>query len=124
MKISSAKGLIVYQKSYALANRIFEISKRFPPEERFALTNQIRRASRSVCQNLQEAWAKRRYKAHFISKLTDCDGENRETDTCLDFSKDCAYISEQEHKEMTAECIEIGKIIGSMILNPEKFLLH
>jgi four helix bundle protein len=89
MEIKSAKDLIVYRKAYALAMRIFEISKRFPVEERFALTGQIRRSSRSVCMNLREAWAKRRYEAHFISKLSDCDGENSETDTSLDFARDC-----------------------------------
>jgi four helix bundle protein len=67
---------------------IFEITKGFPAEERFALITQIRRSSRSVCLNLREAWAKRRYEAHFISKLTDCDGENSKTDSSLDFAKD------------------------------------
>ena len=79
MRIDSAKELIVYEKAYEIAMRVFEISKRFPPEERYALTGQIRRSSRSVCMNLREAWAKRRYRAHFVSKLTDCDGENRKT---------------------------------------------
>src|SRR5712671_3715091 len=80
MQINSAKDLKVYKSAYELAMRVFELSKRFPPEERFALTSQIRRSSRSVCLNLREAWAKRRYEAHFINKLTDCDGENSETD--------------------------------------------
>jgi len=74
MIIQNAKELEVYQLAYQLAMRIFEISKRFPSEERWALTGQIRRSSRSVCMNLREAWAKRRYEAHFVSKLTDCDG--------------------------------------------------
>ena len=78
MRINSAKGLVVYTKAYELAMRIFELSKNFPPEERFALTGQIRRSSRSVCLNLREAWAKRRYEAHFVKPLTDCDGENSE----------------------------------------------
>lgn len=124
MKIQSAKDLIVYQKAYALSMRIFQASKRFPSEEVYALTGQIRRSSRSVCQNLREAWAKRRYEAHFVSKLTDCDGENSETDTCLDFAKDCGYISQQEHKELTGECAEVGRMIGAMIGTPEKFLLR
>ena len=80
MQINSAPDLIVYQRAFALAMRIFEVSKQFPPEERYSLTGQIRRASRSVCTNLREAWAKRRYVAHFVSKLTDSDGENAETD--------------------------------------------
>jgi four helix bundle protein len=73
MKLSSAKDLEVYKKAYWLAMDIFEVSKRFPAEERFALTGQIRRSSRSVCLNLREAWAKRRYEAHFVSKPTDCE---------------------------------------------------
>jgi len=77
MKINSAKELDVYQTAYQLAMRIFKVSKRFPAEERYALTSQIRRSSRSVAMNLREAWAKRRYDAHFVSKLTDCDGEKR-----------------------------------------------
>ena len=122
MKIVSAKDLVVYRKAYALAMRIFNASRRFPAEERWALTGQIRRSSRSVCMNLREAWAKRRYEAHFISKLMDCDGENGETDTALDFARDCSYITAQEHKELTELCAEVGKMLGSMIRDPEKFL--
>ncbi|HMF20122.1 MAG TPA: four helix bundle protein [Gemmataceae bacterium] len=76
MGVKSAKELTVYQKAYQLSMDIFHVSKGFPPEERYALTGQIRRSSRSVCNNLREAWAKRRYPANFVSKLTDCDGEN------------------------------------------------
>ena len=123
MAVQNVKDLIVYQKAYDLAMRIFEISKRFPPEERFALTSQIRRSSRSVCMNLREAWAKRRYAAHFVSKLTDCDGENSETDTSLDFARDCGYISAEEHTQLTALNHEIGSMLGSMIKSPDKFLL-
>ncbi len=90
-RINSAKDLKVYKAASELAMRIFEITKRFPSEERFALTSQIRRSSRSVCLNLREAWAKRRYEAHFVSKLTDCDGDNSETDSSLDFARDCGY---------------------------------
>ena len=93
MKIQSAKDLIVYQKAFALAMEIFHVTKGFPPEERFALVSQIRRSSRSVCLNLREAWAKRRYENHFISKLTDCDGEINETDTALDFARECSFIT-------------------------------
>jgi four helix bundle protein len=122
LKLYSAKDLDVYKKSYQLAMRIFEISVRFPVEERFALTSQIRRSSRSVCLNLREAWAKRRYEAHFVSKLTDCDGENSETDSSLDFAKDCSYISTAEHDELTALSREIGKMLGAMIKAPSSFL--
>ena len=74
--------------------------------------------------NLREAWAKRRYEAHFISKLTDCDGENAETETSLNFTRDCGYISATEHKELTALNREVGSMLGSMIVNPAKFLLN
>src|SRR5204863_7403244 len=95
--VNSAKDLDVYKLGYELAMEIFELGKHFPLEERFALITQIRRSSRSVCLNLREAWAKRRYEAHFISKLTDCDGENSETDSSLDFARDCQYIAPEKH---------------------------
>src|ERR1043165_7299941 len=104
MAVRSVKELTVYQKAFRLAMEIYDLSKRFPPEERFALTSQIRRSSRSVCLNLREAWAKRRYEAHFVSKLTDADGENSETDSSLDFAKDCGYLTSQEHQEFTERC--------------------
>ena len=123
MKLASAKDLDVYKKSYALAMDIFTISKRFPVEERFGLTGQIRRSSRSVCLNLREAWAKRRYEAHFISKLTDCDGENSETDSSLDFARDCGYLTNEEHSGLVKRCQEVGRMLGSMIMNPTPFLI-
>lgn len=123
MRINSAKDLEVYKKAYELAMQIFEVSKNFPKEELYSLTNQIRRSSRSVCLNLREAWAKRRYEAHFISKLTDCDGENSETNTSLDFAKDCGYIGIEEHKILTEKTKEIGKMLGAMINNPYPFLI-
>ena len=123
MQINSAKELMAYKKGYALAMRVFKLSKAFPAEERFALTSQMRRASRSVCLNLREAWAKRRYEAHFVSKLTDCDGENAETDSCLDFALDCGYLTAAEHKELTALGAEVGRLLGSMLLQPGKWLL-
>jgi four helix bundle protein len=123
MQIRSAKELIVYQKAFELGMRCFEASKCFPPEERFALTNQIRRSSRSVCGCLREAWAKRRYEAHFVSKLTDADGENSETDTWLDYARECGYISDTEHKEMAGLCQEIGRMLGAIIVEPVKFLI-
>ena len=124
MAVQSAKELLVYRKAYDLAMRVFAISKSFPPEERWALTGQVRRSSRSVCNNLREAWAKRRYEAHFISKLTDCDGENGETDTSLDFARDSGYITEDEHAALVAMNEEIGRMLGSMLRNPEPFLLR
>ncbi len=123
MAVQSAKELEVYQTAYALAMKIFEASKNFPPEERWALTGQIRRSSRSVCLNLREAWAKRRYEAHFISKLTDCDGESNETDSSLDFAKDCNYITGEDHRELAELNRSVGRMLGSMLRNPEPFLL-
>src|SRR5947207_15957759 len=92
MQINSVKDLTVYKSAYKLSMDIFQVTKSFPNDEVYALTSQIRRSSRSVCLNLREAWAKRRYEAHFLSKLTDCDGENSETDSALDFARDCGYI--------------------------------
>src|SRR5262245_30568945 len=102
---------------------ILTFSKRFPAEEKYALTDQIRRSSRSVCTNLREAWAKRRYEAHFINKLTDCDGENGETDTSLDFARDCGYLTADDHSRLAGMCSEVGKMLGAMIDNPGPFLL-
>jgi four helix bundle protein len=123
MSVKSAKELIVYQKAYALGMRVFELSKRFPPEERFALTSQIRRSSRSICLNLREAWAKRCYPAHFVSKLTDCDGENSETDAALDFAHSCEYLTDDQHHELATIYAEIGRMLGSMIRNPNPFIV-
>jgi four helix bundle protein len=122
-RLKSAKDLEVYRRGYELAMQVFAVSARFPAEERYALTSQIRRSSRSVCLNLREAWAKRRYEAHFVSKLTDCDGENSETDSSLDFAKDCGFITLEQHQALTALCSEIGRMLGSMIKNPKPFLI-
>jgi four helix bundle protein len=121
--VQSAKELEVYKQAYALAMRVFEVSKAFPDNERYALTGQIRRSSRSVCMNLREAWSKRRYEAHFVSKLTDCDGEASETDTSLDFARDCGYINAAEHQKLADANRSIGRMLGSMIKNPTPFLV-
>jgi len=123
MQINSAKELDVYKKGYVLAMKIFRLSMAFPAEEKFALTSQIRRSSRSICLNLREAWAKRRYEAHFISKLTDCDGENGETDSSLDFALACEYITAEQHAELAELCLPIGRMLGSMMKNPAPFLI-
>lgn len=122
MQLRSAKELDAYRKAYQLAMQIFELSKAFPSEEKYALTSQIRRSSRSVCLNLREAWAKRRYEAHFVSKLTDCDGENAETDSSLDFARDCGYITAVQHDELVELNREVGRMLGSMLKNPSPFL--
>jgi len=123
MQINSPKDLIVYQKAYSLAMDIHRVSKTWPPEERLSLIDQIRRSSRSVCANIREAWAKRKYEAHFVSKLTDSDAENGETDTWLDFAKDCGYLADSDCANLSNECREIGAMLGSMINNPKPFLL-
>jgi len=122
MKINSAKDLVVYQRAYELAMLIFRVSEGFSSEERYGLTSQIRRSSRSVCLNLREAWAKRRYEAAFIAKLSDCDGENSETESSLDFAKDCGYIDEDTHARLVGLTVEIGKMLGAMIQRPDSFL--
>jgi four helix bundle protein len=124
MEIKSAKDFIVYQKAYALAMEIFAISKGFPAGEKYSLIDQIRRSSRSVCTNLREAWAKRRYEAHFVSKLTDADGENGETETWLDFAHDCGYLSKRDHALFTEKSHEVGAMLGSMIGDPSSFILR
>jgi four helix bundle protein len=124
MKINSPEELVVYKKAYALAMEVFGLSKRFPAEERFALTSQIRRFSRSICLNLREAWAKRRYELHFISKLTDCDGENGETETSLNFAKDCGYISIEKHRQLGSHCTEIGRMLQGMMKKAASFTVR
>ena len=123
MQINSAKDLEVYKKAYAVSMEIFRLSRSWPADEKYSLTDQVRRTSRSVCSNLREAWAKRRYEAHFISKLSDCDGENSETDTWIDYARDCTYLTEEKHAELTSQISEVGKILGGMLRNPEPFLL-
>ena len=124
MKITSAKDLKVYKEAYGLAMDIFELSRNWPPEERYSLTDQIRRSSRSVCTNVREAWSKRRYEAHFILKLTDCDGENSETDTWLNFARDCGYLNKGDHQRLDEKCESVGKMLGSMLMKPAPFLLR
>jgi len=118
----SYKSLIAYQKAFALAMKIFKITKRFPKEEMFGLTDQMRRSSRSVCSNLAEGYRKRRYEAHFISKLTDADMENTETQVWLDFSLACEYVTQEEFNDLYVDAEETGKLLSYMIENPAKFL--
>jgi four helix bundle protein len=119
---SGYKSLKVYQKAFELAMKIFVISKAFPPEERYSLTDQIRRSSRSVCTNLADGYRKRIYPKHFISKVTDADGEASETMVWLDFALACNYIEKGLHNELYDDYINVGKMLGSMANNPEKFL--
>ena len=115
------KSLKAYQKAFELAMKIFEISKAFPKEERYALIDQIRRSSRSVCANIAEGYRKRLYQKHFIAKLSDADMENSETSVWLDFALACRYINNDTHNDFVKESTEIGKLLGFMIQNPEKF---
>src|SRR5206468_10068801 len=124
MQINSAKDLTVYKSAYKLSMDIFQVTKSFPNDEVYALTSQIRRSSRSVCLNLREAWAKRRYEAHFVSKLTDSDGENSETDSSLDFARDYEYISTDEHRALTSKCAEIGRMLSGMMKKSSSFVSH
>jgi four helix bundle protein len=116
------KGLKVYQLAYQSAMEIFELSKRFPKEETYSLTDQVRRSSRSVCSNIAEAYRKRRYPRNFTSKLSDSDGEASETIVWIDFARDCKYLDEQKHSSLIAKYEEIGRMLGSMAENPLKFL--
>src|SRR5207247_10136594 len=120
-KISSFKDLRVYKLAFEVQQEIFETSKRFPAEERYALTDQIRRASRSIGANLAEAWQKRRYVAHFVSKLTDADGEQAETQHWLDTATACGYVPEKDQKVLLEKGVRIGQMLGTMMAKPEKF---
>jgi len=113
--------LIVYKKAFSLAMEIFEVSKMFPREETYSLTDQIRRSSRSVCANIAESYRKRLYIKNFISKLTDSDAENSETTVWLDFALACNYLNKEKHDQMILEANEIGRLLNYMIQNPEKF---
>ena len=110
-------------EAYRLSMGIFRASKAWPGEERYSLTDQIRRSSRSVCANLAEAWGKRRYVAHFTSKLTDADGENLETQTWLNFAHDCGYIDKADFDTFIEASEEVGRLLGGMLAKPEAFCL-
>lgn len=119
--MGSFKDLIAYKKSFENAMLIFNLSKTFPKEETYSLTDQIRRSSRSVTVNLIEGYRKRRYLAHFISKLTDADMENSETIGWLQFALACKYVNEETCILIENNCEEVGKLLNYMINNPEKF---
>jgi four helix bundle protein len=118
---ASFRELKVYQKSFAFAMKIFEITKEFPPEEKFELTDQIRRSSRTVCRAIGEGYRKRQYPRHFSSKMSDADMENTETQVSLDFAKLCKYISDKDYQELIDNSEEIGRMLNHMVLNPEKY---
>jgi four helix bundle protein len=115
------RDLKVYQLAYRLAMEIFHESKTFLKEERYSLTDQIRRSSRSVAANIAEAFRKRQYPNMFVSKLSDSDAEAAETQVWLDFAHDCGYLSQERRDHLTRGYEEVGKMLGSMIAAPEKF---
>lgn len=115
--------LIAYQKAFELGRMVFRASKGWPTEERYALTDQVRRSSRSVGANLAEAWGKRRYEAHFVSKLTDADAELLETEHWLRCAMDHGYITQAQFDEIYVLMREIGRILGALMQNPAPFLL-
>jgi len=116
----SFRDLTIYKKAFDLAMKVFEITKKFPSEEKYELTDQIRRSSRSVCRAIGEGYRKRQYPRHFSSKMSDADMENTETQVSLDFAETCKYISKEEYKELLDNSEEIGRMLNHMIENPEK----
>ena len=114
--------LIAYKKAYDLALSLHLTSKNFPSAEKFAMTDQIRRSSRSVCANIAEAYTRRRSKKHFISKLNDAQSENSETQVWIDFSKDLKYVDDTTYNELLEQNNEVGKLLHFMIENLEKFM--
>ena len=115
------RDLEVYQIAFNSAMKIFNLTKQFPSEEKYSLTDQIRRSSRSVCSNLAEGWRKRKYKAVFINKLTDSMQEASETQTWLEFSRACSYIDNDLFDELDSEYEKIIKMLNSMEINADKF---
>ena len=115
------RDLKVYQLAYKLAMDIFNESKSFPKEERYSLTDQIRRSSRSVAANIAEGFRKRQYPNMFVSKMADADSETAETQVWIDFADDCGYLSQERRNELIIGYEDVGKMLGSMISAPEKF---
>jgi four helix bundle protein len=113
--VENYQDLEVYKLSRKLSKEIFEISKKFPKEEMYSLTDQIRRLSRSIGAQIAEAWGKRRYEKHFISKLTDAIGEQLETQHWIETTQDCLYISNQIVKDLLNQYASVGKMLNSMI---------
>ncbi len=115
------RDLKVFQLAYRLAMEIFHLSKHFPREEVYSLTDQLRRSSRSVAANLAEGFRKRRYPNMLVNKLTDCDGEATETQVWLDFALDCGYMSKENHDHLTGGYEEVGRMLSGMMANPRRF---
>lgn len=121
MNYRGYRDLKVYKLAYRLATEIFEITKTFPQEEKYSLTDQIRRSSRSVPGNIAEAWKKRIYPKMFVSKIIDAAGEAGETEVWLDISNDAGYLSIGKHKELSDGYDEVNRMLYGMVEKPEKF---
>jgi four helix bundle protein len=119
--MGSFRDLTVYKKAFALAMQIYQITKGFPKDEIYSLTDQIRRSSRSVAACLGEAYRKRKYPAHFIAKITDADMENSETQVWLDFSLACGYIDETTYANFLSASEEVGRLLQHMLEHPESY---
>ncbi len=117
----SFRDLIVYQKARSVAKAIFDVTKSFPREEMYSLTDQMRRSSRSIGAQIAEAWAKRRYEKHFISKLTDADGEQQETQHWVDTAENCGYLEKEEAEKLNTDLNEIGRMLNAMTDKSNQF---
>jgi four helix bundle protein len=118
----SFRDLNVYEKAFDLAMKIFEITEKFPSNEKYELTDQIRRSSRAVCRAIGEGYRKRQYSKHFSSKMSDADMENTETQVSLDFAETCKYISQEKYKDLLKSSEEVVRMLNHMVENPEKYL--
>jgi len=116
------RDLTVYKKAFDFAMEIFEITKTFPNEEKYELTDQIRRSSRAVCRAIGEGYRKRQYPKHFSSKMSDADMENSETQVSLDFAEKCKYITNEVYNDLINKSEEVGRMLNHMIENPEKYM--
>ncbi len=121
MSVRNVKETKVYKLAFELAMEIFEVTKSFPKEEIYSLTDQMRRSSRSVCTSLLEAYRKKRYPALFVSKVSDGDMENSETSGWLDFSIACKYLQKEKYLELSSKCAEVGRLLNHMINNPDRY---
>ena len=117
----SFRDLIVYQKNRQLQREVQNIIKSFPKDEKFALIDQVRRSSRAIGANIAESWAKRRYEKHFISKLTDSDGEQMETQHWLETALECGYIDDKTNAQLIQKCLEIGRMLNGMMDKADMF---
>lgn len=122
--IKTFRDLRVYKVAFELQQAVFRISKKWPREEAYALTDQARRSSRAIGANVAEAWAKRKYPAHFLSKLTDSDGELQETAHWIATAAHCEYVTREEHADLAAACQQIGGMLGTIMAKHEKFCLR